>query len=254
MTFESNPYDPSNLDSAEGASGAEGVGGGGGAGAGGGKTRLLGRIPRAALVGGLFFGLILGGTGIGFAAASSSSSSSSTPSTTTPDNGPHAKGRMHGFGRFLAPGFGLKFGGDLVHGQATIHTSSGYKTVYFQVGSASDISSTSITVTSSDGFTQVYTVDPSTVVDAQRDGISSIAAKDQVRIFATKSGSTETAVNIVDVTKLQSSGAHFGLGWAKPGAPSEPSGTSGTSGPGPAGFPGFPPGPALGTTGSGELS
>ena len=116
----------------------------------------------------------------------------------------------------------------MVHGQATIRTSAGkYQTVDVQSGQVTAVSGTSITVASTDGYTHTYVVSASTVVDAQRAGISSVANKDEVQVVATQSGSQQTATNIVDTTKLQSSRAGFGFGARPGGAP--------FGGPGPAG-------------------
>jgi hypothetical protein len=166
------------------------------------------------MAGGLAAGLALGGAGISFAASSGSSSSS----TTTPSNGPAKVG--HGpraFGLGL-PGFGGLGLGQVVHGQATVRTRDGsYQTIAFQVGSVTAVSSTSITVKSADGVSLTYAVMATTIVNAQRDGISTIKSGDQVRVIATQSGSTSTATSITDMTKLKSSRAGFGFG-PEPGA------------------------------------
>jgi hypothetical protein len=169
------------------------------------------RLPRAALAGGVAFGLAVGGAGIAFAA----SSSSSTPSTTTP-SAAHGPRGPRGFGGAFRGFAGLgAFGGlgSVVHGQATTRTKSGgYQTVDIQLGKVTKVSATSITVASTDGYSHTYVVSASTVVDAQRDGISSVGKADQVDVIATQSGNTATATNIVDMTKVQSSRAGFGFG------------------------------------------
>jgi hypothetical protein len=100
----------------------------------------------------------------------------------------------------------------VVHGQFTVRTESGgYQTVEVQVGQVGSVSTTAITITSSDGYSHSYAVSPSTIVDSQRDGISSVAAKDQVRVLATQSGGQDTATSIADLTKLQSSRKGFGF-------------------------------------------
>ena len=173
-------------------------------------------VPRAAVIAGLACVLAIGGAGVAFAAGSGSSSTS-TPSTTTPakTKGPHGPfgrrgpGALGGLGGL---GFGALRGGGVVHGTVTIRTSSGYKTVDIQVGTVSTVSSTSIRVASTDGFTQTYVVTSQTLVNSQAAGINSVAAKDQVSVVATVSGSTATATNIVDSTKIKSSRTAFGFG------------------------------------------
>jgi hypothetical protein len=173
------------------------------------------------MAGGLAAGLALGGAGISFAASSGSSSSSTTAPPNTPVKPGHGP---RGFGLGL-PGFG-GFGGlgQVVHGQAVVHTrSGGYQTIDFQVGTVTAVSSTSITVQSTDGsksgYTQTYVVTTETIVNAQRDGIGSVTTTDRVLVLATGSG-TPTATNITDVTKLKGSWAHFGFG-PGPGASGE---------------------------------
>jgi hypothetical protein len=177
------------------------------------------RLPRAALAGGIAVGLALGGAGAAFAATSSSSSNTpsasapttSTPTTTTPTTTP---GGRH----LVRPGirFGMGIGGDVLHGEYTIDTGNGkHETLDVQIGKASNVSPTSITVTSADGYAHTYVVTPTTLVDAQRDGIASVASGDQVRLTATNANGTQTATNIIDTTKVTKGG----LGFGKPVAP-----------------------------------
>jgi hypothetical protein len=180
-----------------------------------GAFRRLGRLPRAMMVGGLTVGLALGGAGIAFAATSGSS----TPSTTTPSKptspGPgHPNRGFRGFGP--GPGGPLAFGGfgggRVLHGEyTTTKAGGGYLTVDVQVGQATVVSTDWITVKSADGFTQKYAVIPTTVVDAERDGISSVAPGDQVRVVATVANGTATATNIVDTSKIGASRKGFGF-------------------------------------------
>jgi hypothetical protein len=179
-------------------------------------------MQRLVMAGGLAAGLALGGAGISFAASSNSSSSS----TTTPPNTPVKPGHgPRGFGPGL-PGLGGfgRFGGlgQVVHGQATVRTPKGtYQTIDFQVGTVKDVSSTSISVNSPDGSSgwnpHNYVVTANTIVNAQRDGISTVKAGDQVWVIATESGGTSTATNITDLTQLKNSWAGFGFG-PEPGA------------------------------------
>ena len=130
-------------------------------------------------------------------------------------------------------------GGDVVHGQYTVKSGSAYKTFDVQVGTVSAVSPTSITVVSSDGFSATYAVQPSTVVDSQAGGISSVAKNDQVRIQALVSGNSSTATSVFDMTKIGDSRKGFGLpegGRMGPGGPA-PSGMEWPSPPaaGPAG-------------------
>jgi hypothetical protein len=104
---------------------------------------------------------------------------------------------------FAGPGaLGGLFGA--VHGSAVVPKSGGgYQTIAFQNGKVTAVSSTSITLHSADGYGHSYRVTSSTLVNAQRDGIGSIKAGNQVIVTATVSGSTATATRIIDVSLLQ---------------------------------------------------
>jgi hypothetical protein len=109
-------------------------------------------------------------------------------------------------------------GGGVLHGQFTVSNGSGgYRSELVQTGKASAVSSGSITVTSADGYRHTYTVTATTAVDSQRDGIGSVASGDQVELTATSAGGKDTATDIVDTTKLQSSAKANGWGGPGPG-------------------------------------
>jgi hypothetical protein len=91
-----------------------------------------------------------------------------------------------------------------IHGSFVVpKQGGGYQTVDTQVGTVTGVSSTSITVKSTDGFTQSYTVDATTMVNAQRDGIASVKTGEEVGVTAVENGGTRTAVQIVDRTQLR---------------------------------------------------
>lgn len=182
------------------------------------------RVPRIPVVVGLTALFGLGGAGVALAlgggATSSASLSSSTSSTTVakPAVRPHLKGG----GALGLGGFG-GLGGNVVHGEYTVKTGSTYQTLEVQVGQVQSVSSSSITVKSADGFSQSYVVQASTVVDSQSGGISAVANKDTVRIQALVKGSTHTATDIVDTTKIGASRQGFGFGMG-PGRGAGPQG------------------------------
>lgn len=183
------------------------------------------RFPKLALAGGIAAAVALGGTGFAYAATSGGSSqgtpaAATSPSTSTPSSTPDGPPKAHHGLRFGGAGFGIPGigGGRVLYGQATIQQPDGtVKTVEFQSGSVSDVSSGSITVASGT-YSHTYKVVPSTVVDAQAGGIGSVAKGDEVRLLATQQNGSDTAVNIVDLTKVQSSRSGFGFGEGKKGA------------------------------------
>jgi hypothetical protein len=79
----------------------------------------------------------------------------------------------------------------------------GTETVEIQNGKVASVSQSSITLKSTDGYTKTYVVSASTIVDAQRDGIGSVKAGDQVWVTATASGGTVTAIRVVDLSQLK---------------------------------------------------
>ena len=141
---------------------------------------------------------------------------SSTPSASQPTRPRFGKGFRPGLG-------GVRLGagiGNVEHGQVTIRKKNGTdETIDVQRGTVTAVSSTSITVKSTDGFTDSYAVSSSTIVDAESAGIGSVKTGDTVYVTATTSGSTVTAINITDATAVKAGRAHFGV----PSAPASPS-------------------------------
>jgi len=105
------------------------------------------------------------------------------------------------------PGFGGMGGRiPILHGQAVLSKpGGGYQTVAFQRGAVTAVSAGSITLKSTDGFTQTYVINGSTVVGAHRGGISSVTDGNTASVIATVSGKTFTAMRIIDWTLFQHS-------------------------------------------------
>jgi hypothetical protein len=127
-----------------------------------------------------------------------------------------------GIGGFSTAG-GLLGPGGAIHGTFTIKGPSGaYETIDTQYGTAEAVTGASITVKSADGFSQVYTVDSSTVVNADSSGITSVAVGDTVSISATVSGSTATAQTVTDITQVQANRKSWAPGPQGPRGPGGP--------------------------------
>ena len=226
MEFASPPPPPPSLEPGDQHAGPPGPG----------RPSLRQRIPHAALVGGLVFGMALGGAGIAVAAGGSGSGRGSTSTTTPSANGQnnppgpggHA-GRMGRMGPMDLGGLGLR-GGRVLYGSATIQTPSGTtKTIDFQVGTvtATSISGQSGTITvgsgTNNGHTVTYSVQPSTIVDSQAGGISTVHTGDTVIVIAQDNGGgNPTAMDIRDRTQMKNSRQGFGFG--------EPAGPNGQNG------------------------
>lgn len=178
---------------------------------------------RPLILAGVAVVALLGGAGVAMAATSGSPASGKAASPaggTVATPSPSARPAFSHQGR--PGGFGFGFGGPFgaVHGQFVVPKSGGgYQTIDTQRGSVTAVSATSITVKSADGFVKTYQVVSSTNVDAQRDGISTVKTGHQVAVTATVSGSTATALSILDFNLLPA--MHGGPGWNHP-APSAP--------------------------------
>ena len=186
------------------------------------RTALQGSRRFAIMAGVVTLG-VLAGAGVAVAATSSSgqptaagASASPSPSPSVrPSFPPKGQWRMRAPGgpfAFGGPGGPFAFGGPgalgglfgAVHGTAVVpRPGGGYQTIAFQNGKVTAVSGTSITLRSADGYSHSYRVTSSTLVNAQRDGIGSIKAGNQVIVTATVSGSTDTATRIIDVSLLQ---------------------------------------------------
>jgi hypothetical protein len=161
---------------------------------------------------------LIGGAGAALAATASSPSAQRTASKAEtavsvpspaparcqiklPPRGLPLRGRI-----FAVPGPGMPLGFGpfgAVHGQFVApKPGGGYQTLDTQRGTVTAVSSSSITIKSSDGYTRTYRVTSSTNVHARRAGIGSVKTGQTVSVLATVSDSSATATQIVDFTSL----------------------------------------------------
>lgn len=185
-----------------------------------GPLGLRSRSRRPYILAGVAVAALLGGAGAALASTDSGTPATSSSVAATPAPSPGQPGAAGPGGRHFGAGF--RFGGGLfgaLHGQFIVaKPGGGYQTVDVQNGQVTAVSSTSITLKSSDGFTHSYTVSGSTIVDAQRDGIGSVKVGNQASVVATVSGSTATAASIFDLTLLRQGHPGFGFGPGQPGS------------------------------------
>ena len=144
-----------------------------------------------------------GGAPAALASVGASTSTTTQPPTTatrTPPVRPMPgwrRGHFGAWGAFAGATMGA------VHGTFTVKgPNGGYETLSTQQGSVQSVSSSSLTVKSADGFTQIYEVAPSTVVDADYEGILSVKQGDTVSVQGIVKGSTVTAQSVVDITQV----------------------------------------------------
>ena len=92
---------------------------------------------------------------------------------------------------------------DMLHGEVVLaKEGGGTQTVLVQKGAVTAVSANSVTVKSGDGYTKSYAVNGDTKVKADEDEIGSVAKDEQVVVVAPKSGDTQTATVLVDLTDL----------------------------------------------------
>ena len=108
----------------------------------------------------------------------------------------HGLGKRRGGGRLLGMGGAL-------HGSFVVPDGSGgYRTVVMQRGAATEVSDTSITVRSDDGFEQTYAITADTAVGADRQGVNGIAKGADVAVMGEKKGSGVTALHVADLAQF----------------------------------------------------
>ena len=129
---------------------------------------------------------------IGIAAASSDD-----PRAAAAQPGPDPDG--HNWGGRWGGGMGHLFGGDIdgiLHGEVVLSKDGGgTETVLVQKGAVTAVSTTEVTVKSTDGFTTTYTVNADTVVKADDE----VAKDEEVLVVAPKSGAATVLVDLTDV-------------------------------------------------------
>ena len=163
------------------------------------RVRAGAWIAAGLLGGGFVAGAIV--SQLGTATAASSTPSPRASGAPMPYGGPMQGfgGRLRGLPPLGGPELGL--GGKVLHSEATVQAPDGTtKVVVSQTGDITDISDSTITVKSSDGFDATYTVDKNTRISLNgTDGTaSSLKNGDTVRVFGTKNGSTNHANAVMD--------------------------------------------------------
>ncbi|HET7310110.1 MAG TPA: hypothetical protein VFJ17_02165 [Mycobacteriales bacterium] len=169
-------------------------------------------------------GVVAGGVG-GAVISQLGVATASSPSPSPSAGFPGGPGMMRGFGPG-GPGAlgllgGLGAGGRLLHGEATVQKpGGGTMVVRFQHGVISDVSASTMTVKSTDGFTATYTVDKTSSISLNgADGtLSKLAKNDQVRVLAVQSGSSSVAKMVLDGVPARGMFGELrpgtGMGWA----------------------------------------
>ncbi len=160
-------------------------------------------------------GLAAGATGVALADNTPTATVSPTPSASPSADakGDDARpklpkglrpGGLHGLGKLA--------GRMPLHGEFVVPDGSGgFRTMVVQRGEVTAVSKTSITVVSEDKFSTTYAVTEDTLVNAARDGITTIKKGAKVHVAATKVGDKATAVHIGDQSLRKALRERMGL-------------------------------------------
>lgn len=161
--------------------------------------------PKGRVLGGV--ALLAAGGVVGAALALGGGAAAQTPEPTQSTAPGQGQGEQRGPGPKIGKGRGhgaRHLGGPGIHGEFVVpNADGGYQTIATQRGEVTAVSPTSITVRSEDGYSATYVVTADTLVNAARDGISTISNGDTVHVVAIVSGDTRTAVRISDGTLLK---------------------------------------------------
>jgi hypothetical protein len=166
------------------------------------NIRLLGWIGLGVVSGGLITGIAIGSATAASPSPSPSPYGYQQPGPRIPGlPGMPGRGRMmHRFGEGPGDGFG-PLGGDVLHSEATVKEPDGTtKVVVTQSGDITDITDSTVTVKSSDGFLATYTIDKNTriALNGTDGALSSLKKGDTVHVAGTKSGATNHADAVDD--------------------------------------------------------
>lgn len=168
-------------------------------------TKTTRFAKAAALVGaGALGATIL--TGVAFAAdPTPNPSASSTTGSDDGMGGREGRGDRGGPGGHRGGGM-MGFGGEVLHGDATVETTEGTtQTVRVVRGEVTAISDTAITVRATDGFEQTFVINAETDVHKSRDDAAAtdIAVGDQAMVQGVVAGDTVTAERIGAMTAAE---------------------------------------------------
>jgi hypothetical protein len=151
-------------------------------------------------------------TGVAFAGANTTPSADGNGrSVAEADDQRPERGRMHGHGDEL--------GHRVLHGDLVVENEDGDAVnVAVQRGEVTAVSSDSLTVKSSDGFTKTWTLTSDTKVHEGRDAaeIADIEVGDNVRVGSGDSGDTDTAAR-VGIRPADAPEGPAGAGFGRPG-------------------------------------
>lgn len=158
------------------------------------------RVRATIVAVGAAAGLTLAGLGI---AAAQSNPTDPPPSDqpAKPKGERHAGGKRGMHGRHMG-----------IHGEFVTRTpdGGGFQTMATQHGEVTEVSASSLTVKSEDGFTRTYVVNDDTLVNAGNEGIADVQKGDEVHVMAVVRDGKAHALHVRDATKAKAHRDRFG--------------------------------------------
>ncbi|MEV8371512.1 hypothetical protein AB0P21_02195 [Kribbella sp. NPDC056861] len=137
-----------------------------------------------------------------------SPSAPAKPNATEPAK-PNGPGGPGGPGRHGELGIGM---GRALHGEFTVEKEGGgYQTVATQNGEVTAVSKDAITVKSADGYSKEYVVTADTLVNATRDGITSIKTGNTVTVSAIVADGKASATSVSDGSQRDAAQKKWGF-------------------------------------------
>jgi hypothetical protein len=158
---------------------------------------IIAGVSTAALAGGIGAGLAYADTPADGEPTSSPTATKTSSPTESPTAEPSDKRDRNGFRKRLVRRQ-LRFVGRALHGEVTL-AGEEHQVIVFQRGAVENVSETSLTVTSNDGFVETYVLSDDTKVRENREdaAVSDIDTDDRVLVVATKQDSTLNARRVV---------------------------------------------------------
>lgn len=167
------------------------------------RSRVIGIVAASALAAATFTGVAAATAATRTADDTSQSPSAASPRGQEPGvRGPGVRGpgghgpSEYGHGGPGGPGGpgGHRPEGDVLHAEAVIEAEDGTTATHrMQEGDVTEVSATSVTVTSTDGYTSTYVIDADTELDRDREQGTAPKLGDTVHVRAIVDGSTATA-------------------------------------------------------------
>jgi len=169
---------------------------------------------RVGLVLTVVAGLALTAGGVAIAAGDSSTPKpSASPAAGTESGGTPPGPDL----RFPGPDIGflgipeMGFAGPALHGEITVpKEGGGYEVLHIQRGVVRNVDASSLTVRSSDGFTETYAIGPHTIIDRDRHDIGDVKVGHRVALTGVDVNGTLTVRSLVDGTLFDKSIERFG--------------------------------------------